>query len=36
MPGVEVEPSSSQGGDPKGIAIRTEVQSMSSFATDTS
>lgn len=28
-PGVEAEPSSSQGGDPKGTGIRTEVQSMS-------
>lgn len=35
-PGLEDEPSSSQGGDPKGTGIRTEVQSMSSFATGTS
>lgn len=35
-PRVEVEPSSSQEGDPKGTSIRTEAQSANFFATHTS
>lgn len=34
-PEVDVEPSSSQGGDLKGTGSGTEVQSLSSFATYT-